>query len=52
LWVVFREHHHLLLKGLGKQFVAMLPQEHKLRGTADALYDGVFCRRQLNGRMP
>jgi hypothetical protein len=52
LWVVFIEHHHLLLKGISKQFVAMLPQEHKQRGTVDALNDGVFCRRQLNGRMP
>jgi hypothetical protein len=52
LWVVFIEQPHLLLKGIGKPFVAMLPQEHKQLGTVDALNDGVFCRRQLDGRMP
>jgi hypothetical protein len=25
LWMVFIEHNHLFLKGIGKQFVAMLP---------------------------
>jgi len=46
------EHHQLLLKGIAKQCVAMLPQEHQQLGTADALHDGVFGRRQLDGRMP
>jgi hypothetical protein len=50
--LVFIEHHQLLLQGIGKQFVAMLPQQHKQPGTADALHDGVLCRRQLDGRMP
>jgi hypothetical protein len=41
-----------LLKGVRKQLVAMLPQEHKQLGPADALDDGVFCRRQLDWWMP
>jgi hypothetical protein len=52
LRVVFIKCHQLLLKGLGKQHVTVLPQEHKQLGTADPFDDGVFCRRQLDWGMP
>jgi hypothetical protein len=52
LRLVFIKCHQLLLKGLGKQLVTVLPQEHKQLGTADPFDDGVFCRRQLDWGMP
>jgi hypothetical protein len=52
LGLVFIERHQLLLKGIGKQLVAVLPQEHKKLGTADTFDDGVFGRRQYDGWMP
>jgi hypothetical protein len=52
LGLVFIERQQLLLKGLGKQLVAVLPQEHQELGPADACDDGLFSRRRLDGWMP
>src|SRR5262249_30650731 len=52
LGVIFIERHQFLLKGIGKQLVAVLPQEHKQLGTAHPFDNGVFCRRQGDGWMP
>jgi hypothetical protein len=41
-----------LLKDIGKQRVPVLPQEHTQLGMADTFGNGVFCWRQLDGRMP
>jgi hypothetical protein len=52
LGLVFIEPQQFLLKGIGKQGMAVLPQEYKQLGPMDALDDGVFCRRQLDRGMP
>ena len=41
-----------VLKGVGKQLMAILPQEHKQLGTADTLDERLFRWRQLNWWMP
>jgi hypothetical protein len=41
-----------VLKGVAKQFVAMVPQEYKQLGPTDALADGVFRWRQRDRGMP
>ena len=41
-----------MLKGVGKQCVAMVPQEHKQLGTTNAFDDGAFSHRQLDWWMP
>jgi len=48
LRLIFIERQQLLLQGIGKQRVTVLPQEHKYLGTADTCDNGVFCRRQLD----
>jgi hypothetical protein len=52
LGVVFIERQQFLLRGLGKQRMAVLPQEHKQLGPTDALDDGVCRRRQFDWGMP
>jgi hypothetical protein len=52
LGLVFIERHPFLLKGIGKQLVAVLPQEYTQLGTTDPFDDSVFCRRQLDEGMP
>jgi hypothetical protein len=52
LGLVLIECPQFLLKGSSKQWRAVLPQEHKQLGSADALDDGVFRHRQLDWGMP
>jgi len=41
-WAIFIEPRQFLLKGLVKEFGAMLPQEHKQLGPSDPLDDGLL----------
>jgi hypothetical protein len=52
LRLVFIERQQFLLKRIGKQRMAVLPQEDKQLGPTDALDDGVFRRRQVDWGMP
>jgi len=52
LRVVLIERQQCLLKGIGKERRAVLPQEDKQLGPTDALDDGVFRRRQFDWGMP
>jgi hypothetical protein len=52
LRLVLIERRQFLLKGIGKQRMAVVPQEDKQLGPADTLDDGVFRRRQLDWGMP
>jgi hypothetical protein len=52
LGVVLIECQQFLLKSIGKQCMAVLPQEDKQLAPADALDDGVFRRRQCDWGMP
>jgi hypothetical protein len=52
LWLILIECCQLLLKGLGKQRMAVVPQEHKQLGPTDAFDDGVFRRGQFDWGMP
>jgi hypothetical protein len=52
LGVVLIERRQFLLKGIGKQRMAVLPQEDKQLGPTDALDDGVFRYREFDWGMP
>jgi hypothetical protein len=52
LRLVLIERRQFLLKGIGKQCMAVLPQEDKQLGPTDALDDGVFRGREVNWWMP
>jgi hypothetical protein len=52
LRLVLIERQQFLLKGIGKQRMAVLPQEDKQRGPTDTLDESVFRRRQFDWGMP